>query len=85
MWRALTEEIVPRAEEMACEKEMTCCVRGYQYTGIYGQQQLRKCLCVAGSQSTRESFHCKIIFAKNIFVHFLCTKIFLQQNKSELK
>ena len=29
MWWALIEEITPRAEEMACEKEMTCCVRGY--------------------------------------------------------
>ena len=28
MWWALIEEITPRAEEMACEKEMTC-VRGY--------------------------------------------------------
>ena len=28
MWWALIEEIAPRAEEMACEKEMAC-VRGY--------------------------------------------------------
>ena len=30
MWWALIEEIAPRAEEMAKEKEMACCVRGYQ-------------------------------------------------------
>ena len=30
MWWALIEEIAPRAEEMACEKEMVCCARGYQ-------------------------------------------------------
>ena len=47
------------------------------YTRIYGQQQLGKCLCVAGSQPTRKKFRCKIIFALNIFVRFLCTKIFL--------
>ena len=29
MWWALIEEIAPLAEEMACEKEMACCVRGY--------------------------------------------------------
>ena len=29
VWWALIEEITPRAEEMACEKEMACCVRGY--------------------------------------------------------
>ena len=28
--------------EMACEKEMASCVRGYTYTRIYGQQQLGK-------------------------------------------
>ena len=29
MWWALIEEITPRAKEMACEKEMACCDRGY--------------------------------------------------------
>ena len=29
MWWALIEKIAPRAEVMACEKEMACCVRGY--------------------------------------------------------
>ena len=29
MWWALIEEITPRAEEVAGEKEMACCVRGY--------------------------------------------------------
>ena len=29
VWWALIEEIAPRAEEMACEKEMARCVRGY--------------------------------------------------------
>ena len=54
------------------------------YTRIYGQQQLGKCLCVVGNQPTRKKFVVKIIFAQNIFVRFLCTKIFLQRNKSEL-
>ena len=30
MWWALIKEIALRAEEMACEKKMVCCVRGYQ-------------------------------------------------------
>ena len=29
VWWALIEEIALRAEEMAFEKEMACCVRGY--------------------------------------------------------
>ena len=30
VWWALIEEITPCAEEMAGEKEMACCVRGYR-------------------------------------------------------
>ena len=40
------------------------------YTRIYGQQQLGKCLRVAGSLPTRKIFRCKIVFAsfyENIF------------------
>ena len=29
MWWTLIEEIAPRAEEMASEKEIACCVRDY--------------------------------------------------------
>ena len=29
VWWALIEEIALRVEEMACENEMACCVRGY--------------------------------------------------------
>ena len=30
VWWVLIDEMAPRAEEMACEKEVVCCVRGYQ-------------------------------------------------------
>ena len=33
VWWALIEEITPRAEEMAGEKEIACCVRGQGYMG----------------------------------------------------
>jgi len=65
VWWTLIEEIALRAEEMAGEKEMACCVRGYYVYKDYGQQQFGKCWCVAWSQ--------------NIFICFLCTKIFLQR------
>jgi len=61
MWWALMEEIAPHA---ACEKEMACCVRGYipHIQGYsYGQQQLGKCWCVAGSQPMRTKLF--IVFA----------------------
>ena len=36
VWWALIEEIAQRAEEMACEKETACCVRGdYDYKDIW--------------------------------------------------
>ena len=34
MWLAF-EEIAPRAEEMAGEKDMACCVRGHVYKDIW--------------------------------------------------
>ena len=31
--------VIPRAEEMACEKEMACCVRGYHvYEDIWAAE-----------------------------------------------
>ena len=56
------------------------------YTRICGQQQLGKCLCVAGSQPTQKKFHCKnYIRVKYFHPFYICTKIFLQRNKSELR
>ena len=67
MWWALIEEIAPRAEEMACEKELVV-LEAITYTRIHRQQQLGKCLCVAGSQPMLQIFQCKIIFVyENIF------------------
>ena len=54
VWWALIEEIAPRAEEVAGEKEIACCVRGYHV--IYGQQQLGKCWCVVTGVSSPEKF-----------------------------
>ena len=78
MWWALIEEIAPRSEEMADEKEKACWVRGYHvYEGMWaaaiGEVLVCRCWCVVGKF--------EIIFAENIFVCFLCTKIFLQRKK----
>ena len=77
MWWALIEEIAPRAEEMAVEKEMACCVRGYHVYKEYGQQQLVKCWCVVADVSTSELeiFGVKL-YSRKIFLYVLCTKIF---------
>ena len=45
MWWALIEEITPRAEEMAGEKEIACCVRGYHvYKDILWAVAIREVL-----------------------------------------
>ena len=52
---------------MACEKELVV-LEVVTYTRIHRQQQLGKCLCVAGSQPMLQIFQCKIIFVyENIF------------------
>ena len=51
------------------------------YTRIYGQQQLGKCFCVAGSQPMQKNSR-KIMFVETIFVRFLCKKIIFDKNKA---
>ena len=46
MWWALIEEFVPRVEEMAGEKEMACCVRGYHiYKDIWAPEIVEVLVC----------------------------------------
>ena len=53
------------------------------YTRICGQQQLGKCLCVAGSQPTRKNFRCKI-YSRKIFPYvFLVRKYFHNEIKAK--
>ena len=61
--------------EMACENEIARCVRGYHvYKDIHGQQQLGKCLCVAGSRNGKGSQPTCKLYSRKIFLYvFLCT------------
>ena len=52
VWWALIEEITPRAEEMADEKEMACCVRGYHVYKDIWAATIGEVLVLAGSQPT---------------------------------
>ena len=58
VWWALIEEIAPRAEEMAGEKKIAYCVRGYYiYKDIHvWAAAIWECWCVAQSQPTSENF-----------------------------
>ena len=86
MWWALIEEIALRAEEMACEKEMACCVRGYHvYKDIWAAAIGEVLVCSREPTNIGKIFVVKLYLRKKIFVCFLCTKIFLQRKKSELR
>ena len=76
MWWALIEEIAPRAKEMAGEKEIACCVRDYHVYKDIWAAAIRE-VEVCGMEPTNVGKF-RIKFASNIFVRFLCTKIFLQ-------
>ena len=45
---ALIEEIAPRAEDMAGEKEIACCVRGHVYKAIWAAAIWEVLVCNTG-------------------------------------
>ena len=64
MWWALIEKIAPRAEEMAGEKEMACCVRGYHiYKDIWAAAIGDMLVCSKDPTNVGKNFRCEIIFA----------------------
>ena len=78
------EEIAPHAKEMACEKEMVCCVRGYQVYKDIGAEAIGEVLVCSREQTVGEIFVVKLYSRKKNFVHFLCTKIFIQRKKKRI-
>ena len=85
MWWALIEEIAPRAEEMAGEKEIACCVRGHVYLDIWAAA-IRKVL-VCSTELTNVGG--KIFVVKFIRVKYFRTfssvcvrKYFYDENKA---
>ena len=68
VWWALIEEISPRAEVMAGEKEMACCVRGHVYLDIWAAAIWEVLVC-----STEPTNVGKIFVVKFIRVKYFCT------------
>ena len=61
VWWGLIEEIAPCAEEMACEKEMVCCVRSYQvYKDMWAAAIGEVLLCSRELTNIREIFGIKL-------------------------
>ena len=57
MWRALIEEIALRAEEMACEKKMACCVSGYHVYKDTWAAAIGEVLACSREPTNKEKFN----------------------------
>ena len=85
MWWALIEEIAPRAEEMAGENEMACCVRGYHlYKDIWAAAIGKVLVCRHWCVIDRKIFNVKIIFCVKYFRTFSVYENIFTTEKSGL-
>ena len=76
------EEIAVCAEEMACEKEMVCCVRDYHvYKDIWAAAIGEVLVCRREPTNVGEIFIVKLYLCKKFLYVVLCTKIFYNEKK----
>ena len=79
VWWALIEEIAQRAEEMACEKEIACCVRVYHvYKDIIRAAAIGEML-VCSREPTNEGvvklyIHVKYFHTFSLYENIFTTK-----------
>ena len=81
VWWALIEEITPCAEEMAGEKEMACCVRGYHvykdiWAGAIGEVLVCRRWCVI----VGKIFPVKL-YSRKIFLYLFCVRKYFYNEK----
>ena len=83
MWWALIEEIALRAEEMAGEKEIACCVRGYHvYKDIWAAAIREVLVCSTEPTNVGKIFVVKL-YSRKIFSYVFCVrKDFYNENKA---
>ena len=82
MWWALIEEIAPRAEEMACEKETACCVRGYHvYKDIWAAAIGEVLVCSQEPTNAQKIFVVKFIRVKYFRTFSVSENIFATNKK----
>ena len=84
MWWALIEEITPRAEEMAGEKEIACCVRGYHvYKDILWAVAIREVLVCSMELTNIGKIFIVKLYLRKIFSYVFCVrKYFYNENKA---
>ena len=83
MWWALTEEIAPRAKEMAGEKEMAYCVRCYHaYKDIWAAAIREVLVCSQEPTNVGKIFVVEL-YSHKIFSYVFCVrKYFYNENKA---
>ena len=83
VWWALIEKITPLAEEVAGEKEMACCVRGYHlYKGIWAATIPEVLVCSMEPTNIVKIFIVEL-YSRKIFSYVFCVrKYFYNENKA---
>ena len=85
VWWALIEEIAPRAEEMAGEKEIACCVRAHVYLDIWAAAIRKVLVCsteltnVGGKIFVVKFIRVKYFRTFSVYENIFTTKIFLRR------
>ena len=82
MWWVSIEEIAPRANEIAGEKEMACCVRGYHVymyedmlAAVNEKVLVCRCWCVVGGKIfVVKLFLCKYFGMFSVYENIFTTK-----------
>ena len=73
VWWALIEEIAPRAEEMAGEKEIACCVRGNVYKDIWAAAIWEVLVCSTEPTNGGTIFVVKL-YLRKMFLYVFCVR-----------
>ena len=79
VWWALIEEFVPRAEEMAGEKEMACCVRGshiYKDLWAVAIGEVLVCSREPAHVADRKKIRYKLYLCKYFCTFSVCKNVF---------
>ena len=69
-WALQVEEITPHAKQMACEKEMACCVRGYHVYKDIWAAAIGEVLVCSRKPTNVENFVVKL-YSRKIFLYIV--------------
>ena len=83
VWWALIEEIAPHVKEMAGEKEIACCVRGYHVYKDIWAAAIREVLVCSTEPTNVGNIAVVKLYSRKIFSYVFCVrKYFYNENKA---